>query len=188
MQVVCVGVRAPQPNIVDTLICQVPKMLSDSRIDVEFEYDHERNAQDLEQSSVQKRACNACGLTADARWTQSSHQKGLPPTQRDVKRIATATIGIMPVTYTVILMSFVYESCGRLQRSACARRISARRSVAFKISAAIYVPNVSSNVHFSSKHGCRIVVEFLELHWHSRSRRPQPMRGNFSAIHSSYPC
>lgn len=57
----------------------------------------------------------------------------------------------------------------------------------FETDAAIDVPNVSSNVHLSSKHGCRIAVEFLELHWHSRSRRPQPMRGNFSAIHSSCP-
>lgn len=59
-------------------------------------------------------------------------------------------------------------------------------SVMFKIDATIDLPNVWSNVHLSSKHGCRIAVEFLELHWHSRSRRPQPMRGNFSAIHSSY--
>lgn len=57
----------------------------------------------------------------------------------------------------------------------------------FEFDAAIDLLNVSSNVHLSSKHGCRIAVEFLELHWHSRSRRPQPMRGNFSAIHSSCP-
>lgn len=93
----------------------------------------------------------------------------------------------MPVTYAVAIMSRVYESCGRLQRSACARRISVQRLVIVKIDAAIDIPNVSSNVHLSSKHGCRIAVEFLELHWHSKSRRPQPMRGNFSAIHSSCP-
>jgi hypothetical protein len=49
------------------------------------------------------------------------------------------------------------------------------------------IPNVSSKVHFSIKHGCRIAVEFLELHWHSASKRPQPIRGKAVMIHSSCP-
>jgi hypothetical protein len=48
------------------------------------------------------------------------------------------------------------------------------------------IPNVSSKVQLSSKHGCKIAVEFLDVHWHCRSRRPQPMRGAFSAIHCIY--
>jgi len=124
-QIVCDRGHTVSSNVIDTLIGQIPEMLPNSCIDVEFEDDHEWDTQGLVQSSVMKRAASDCRLTADARWTQSSHQKGLPPSQRDAKRIATATTGIMPVTYAVILMRFVYESCGRLQRSACARSISA---------------------------------------------------------------
>jgi hypothetical protein len=91
----------------------------------------------------------------------------------------------MPVIYAVILMTFVYESCGRLQIVACARSMSAGMLVTSQTDAAIDVPNVSLKVHFSIKHGCKIAVEFLELHWHSVSNRPQPIRGKPVTIHSS---
>lgn len=71
-------------------------------------------------------AVNICKLTAEARWIQSSHQNLLPPSQREVKRIATAITGITPVTYAVIRIMLVYESCGLLQSVACTRSVAAR--------------------------------------------------------------
>lgn len=65
--------------------------------------------------------------------------------------------------------------------------MSIRLSVIFHTVIVTNLPNTSSKVHFSYKHGCKIAVEFLELHWHSVSKRPQPIRGKFSAIHSSCP-
>ena len=65
-------------------------------------------------------------LTADVRWSQSSHQKLLPPNHLDAKRIETARIGTMPDTYAMTLTPVVYESCGLLQMVACMRSISAR--------------------------------------------------------------
>lgn len=99
----------------------------------------------------------------------------------------TATTGIMPVIYAVILMAFVYESWGRLQMVACSRRISSGLLVTLRTDVVLDIPNVWSRVHFSIKHGCRIVVEFLELHWHSTSKRPHPISGKFAEIHSSCP-
>lgn len=162
-------------------------MFSDSRIDVHFEDNTKWDTQCLARLSVGTMAATVCEPTADTRWIQSSHQKGLPPSQRDVKRITTAITGITPVTYAVTLMRFVNESCGLLQRVACAWSMSAEPSVALWTDAVIDIPNVWSRVHFSIRHGCKIAVEFLELHWHSTSRRLQPMRGKPFAIHSSYP-
>lgn len=137
--------------------------------------------------SVGTRAATVCELTAETRWIQSSHQKEVPPIQREAKRMATAMTGIMPVTYAVILIAFVYESWGRLQMVACNRSISAGLLMTLRNDVVLDIPNVWSTVHFSIKHGCKIVVEFLELHWHSTSKRPHPMRGKPAEIHSSCP-
>jgi hypothetical protein len=51
---------------------------------------------------------------------------------------------------------------------------------------AIAILNVSSYVHLLSKHGCKILVEFLEVHWHSVSSSWQPIAGRFSTMHSSF--
>jgi hypothetical protein len=92
--------------------------------------------------SVATAEANFCELAADTRWSQSSHQKELLPSQRDVKRIATATTGITPVIYAVVLIRAVYESWGLLQTVACARSMSPGLSVTLRNGRLIEIPNV----------------------------------------------
>jgi hypothetical protein len=73
-------------------------------------------------------------------------------------------MGTIPLTHATTRTALDFASCGLLQRVAWARSIAIVALAISLADAATTILNVSSYVHLLSKHGCKILVAFLEVH------------------------